>query len=139
MVFAVFIGQLLFLAISISAFVNSDLSFIDHLWMKPLMVPSWLILLLVVPWMAVLTFHQARTIALNLNTNEMINMNRYAHFWEGSMTAHAEPGHPHRVERKFKNPFDQGGMVENCKHFWFRKGKRYTLVNGHEVEMAQVV
>jgi len=80
-----------------------------------------------------------------MNTNEMINMHRYEHFWEGPLTVkgvwaaqidgieneephihengkpcnhHHGDGHEGSHQRRFKNPFDQGSAWRNCVQFW---------------------
>jgi hypothetical protein len=84
-----------------------------------------------------------------MNTNELINMYRYSHFWEGPLQAVAVTqedacGHGHGPGqscgsrkppgRRFKNPFDQGGSWANCKYFWCRqRAHRY-----EEIEMSDV-
>lgn len=135
LVFSVFTGMVFFLWVSISGVVHSGLPFSDQLWYKPLLIPVWLVHLVVVPWLGLLLLHQFRTIAMNMNTNEMINLQRYSHFWKMDGET-----------RRFSNPFDQGGVVANCMHFWFRKipstasrGKYSVIGNSQEIEMAAVV
>ena len=50
--------------------------------------------------------HKARLIALNMTTNEMMNIHRYRHFW---------------VMGRFNNPFHKGGVVKNCLDFWWTR------------------
>ena len=153
MVLSVFIGMVAFLSVTVTGFINSNSTLYTVLWEKPLLWPSWIVHVGIVPWLGILVFHQMRTIALNLNTNEMINMHRYSHFWEGPVKAEVVSechddhghnlghgkrcGHKHGSGRQFKNPFDQGGVVNNCKYFWFRK-HRYQPVGVDEIELAEV-
>ena len=160
MVAFVLAGMTLFSIISVQHALNSPLSWLDLLLSKPLLLPAWIIHLMVVPWLAILCFMQLRSIALNLNTNEMINMHRYAHFWEENDNDDKDENHHHSVGRhkctssqgkgcghskqpagkKFRNPFDQG-VLGNCKYFWFSKGtkSRYAPVPSSEVELARMV
>ena len=155
MVTCVLLGMIVFSIRSVNFAFDSQMPFFDLLWTKPLLVPAWIIHLMVVPWLAILCFMQLRSIALNLNTNEMINMHRYSHFWEDAVSSqpaqdpcgtHKHGGscsHSSKPPGKiFKNPFDQGGFVENCKYFWFSKGKgrnRYATVSTRDVELAKMV
>jgi ankyrin repeat protein len=152
MVASVFIGMIIFSIIWLNYAFNSGLSWLNLLWTRPLLVPAAIIHIMVVPWLGILCFMQFRSIALNLNTNEMINMHRYAHFWEHQESSSQECGGGKPCKKKFVNPFDQGGLVENCKYFWFNKGgikKHYDPVPNKEiggkyndpveVEMAKMV
>jgi palmitoyltransferase ZDHHC13/17 len=148
MVGCVWAGMTAFLIATISDIIeNRDRyeSIWDFLSIHPLIVPSWFIHLMVLPWVTILFFHQLRSIALNLNTNEMINMHRYAHFWEdplGEETAHADttcsdPTHAHHKEPRFNNPFDKGSKWDNCVHFWTRKSG-YQIVTNGDIELADM-
>lgn len=145
MVFSVWAGMLLFMYISISRAVNFSGSFLDFLWVKPLIAPLWLIHVVVIPWLTILLGSQLRSIAINMNTNELMNMHRYAHFWEGPMNVFAST-HQHvdgencrAPQRRFRNPFDKGGMVANCMHFWCRRnGHQYQSLSQEEIEMTHV-
>ena len=155
MVFSVWAGMVLFMYISISQSIHHPASFMDFLWSKPLLIPLWLVHVLVIPWLSILLGSQFRSIAINMNTNELMNMHRYAHFWEGPLNVFAQPAAPETdhvhgehchhsshsakpQERRFKNPFDKGGVGANCMHFWIRrKGNSYQRID--EIEMAAVV
>jgi ankyrin repeat protein len=149
MVFAVWLGMVLFVYISVSQAWRASVSLLEFLWMKPLVAPLWIVHLLVVPWLCILLGSQIRSIAINMNTNELMNMHRYAHFWEGPLQVFAQTDISNHVhgencnherpvpQRKFRNPFDQGGMVANCMHFWFRR-TRYQKLSSREIEMTHV-
>jgi hypothetical protein len=130
LVASVFFGMVDFAYLSISQVIDSSLPVSTQFWTKPLLLPAWMIHLVVIPWLGILLIHQLRIIGMNMNTNEMINMHRYSHFWE-----------IRDDEKRFKNPFDQGGMLANCSKFWFRKTKGYSVIGGpnHDIEMAAVV
>lgn len=150
MVFAVWFGMALFMYISISHAFSFYGSFSDFIWMKPLIIPIWFVHIVVVPWLSILLGSQLRSIAINMNTNELMNMHRYSHFWEGPLTVFAQPAeeadhvhgencnHSRPRQRQFRNPFDKGGVVANCMHFWFRKDGEYQQLSQHEIEMAHV-
>ena len=140
MILFVFIGSLFYLGISLTVFFTSESSFWTVWYERPLLIPCWVINGVICPWLAMLVTHQLRTIALNLNTNEMMNMHRYAHFWDGpAIVTGMIPGnnhhhhenddhhecdnssHHHGGGRKFRNPFDQGSVWKNCKYFWLRQ------------------
>lgn len=151
MVFSVWLGIVMWVFTSICQAIEAA-SFSDFLWNKPLILPLWIVYMFVTPWLTILLGAQLRSIAINLNTNEQMNMHRYSHFWEGPLNVLAsspeEPHHHHdgacnhapRPERRFRNPFDQGGIVANCKYFWFRKGRKYRALPQEDgVEMTHVV
>jgi hypothetical protein len=78
------------------------------------------------PFGSIMLFTQLRIVATNMNTNELLNMHRYSHFWqptavqsEAANLAQAQGdlmmNHLHAVA--FVNPFDKG-VIKNCLHFW---------------------
>lgn len=81
----------------------------------PLLFPILIIHLLTIPWVLMLIVHQCRLIAMNLTTNEMLNLHRYEHFWEIS-----EDGCL-RSLGNFHNPFDKGSWWKNTLDFWWRR------------------
>ena len=159
MVLLVFIGSAFYLGISISVFWQSQTTIWTVWYERPLLIPCWIINGFICPWLAMLTGHQLRTIALNLNTNEMMNMHRYAHFWDGPLTVAgiipSSSSHDHHDHhecdnsshhhhgpsgRKFRNPFDQGSVWKNCMYFWFRKGNNARQKHVYsEIELAEYV
>lgn len=72
----------------------------------PLLIIMGIIQCITMPLVCVLILHQARLIALNMTTNEMMNIHRYRHFW---------------VMGRFNNPFHKGGVVKNCLDFWWTR------------------
>lgn len=64
---------------------------------------------LTMPWIFLLTFQHLRMIGSNITTNEMMNVQRYEHFWVSM------PGQP----RRFVNPFNKGGFLRNQLDFWW--------------------
>lgn len=149
MVFSTWLGIAMYIYMSINQAVYSRLpSLIDFLWNKPFIFPLWIVYLVVFPWLTILLGAQIRSIAINMNTNELMNMHRYAHFWEGPLNViahhHEHTGSCNHGDshggRRFKNPFDQGGIFANCMYFWFRRGaKKYKKLPQNEIEMAHVV
>jgi len=81
----------------------------------PLLFLIALVQCLTAPWICMLIIHQGRLVAMNLTTNEMMNIHRYEHFWQivGS------PGMPMRKEHR--NPFNKGGPFRNCFDFWWSR------------------
>jgi len=160
MIIFVFLGSLLYLGISISVFISSQTTIWTVWYERPLLIPCWVINGVICPWLGMLVGHQLRTIALNLNTNEMMNMHRYAHFWDGPLTVtgiipqqvaddhhecdnsnhhhHGHHDHHGSAGRKFRNPFDQGSVWKNCKYFWFRRNRQNKHVYS-EIELAEYV
>lgn len=69
---------------------------------------------LTVPWVCMLLLHQCRLIAMNLTTNEMMNAQRYSHFWVQT----AMPGMPGASQKAFRNPFNKGSVLNNILDFW---------------------
>jgi len=146
MVLATFFGSLMYLILTINAFWSSETASLWTIWYeKPFLIPGWIINGAICPWLGLLVFYQLRSIAMNMNTNEMINMHRYEHFWEGPLTVkgvwaaqidgieneephihengkpcnhHHGDGHEGSHQRRFKNPFDQGSAWRNCVQFW---------------------
>jgi len=96
----------------------------------PVVVISIVLHTLTMPWVMCLIVHQSRSIAMNVSTNEFMNMNRYKHFWEEEVV---ERNGTLLSRRKFHNPFDQG-KVKNCLNFWLHKKKK----GGGYVELAAV-
>lgn len=78
----------------------------------PLLFFLLLIQILTVPWIAMLVFHQCRIVGMNLTTNEMMNLQRYEHFWITNFTS------PNHSTRTFTNPFNKGSFFKNCLDFW---------------------
>lgn len=67
-----------------------------------------------IPWLWLLGGYHTRLILRNLTTNEVMNMNRYDHFW----VTNEHHGHAHR---EFMNPFDKGSAWNNVlDFFWWR-------------------
>jgi ankyrin repeat protein len=67
------------------------------------------------PWVMCLLTQHLRGVALNLTTNEMINMHRYEHFW-----IHKVDREGHSTKR-FHNPFNKGSVIHNfLDFFWLR-------------------
>ena len=161
MILFTFIGSLFYLGISISVFLQSETTLWTVWYERPLVIPCWVINGLICPWLGMLVGHQLRTIALNLNTNEMMNMHRYSHFWDGPLTnvvgivtqqqdhqdahdcddsSHHHHHHDHQTGgRKFRNPFDQGSVYKNCKYFWFRSHNKQKQHLYSEIELAEYV
>merc|ERR1711957_67933 len=73
---------------------------------------------LTIPWVCMLCLHQSRLVAMNLTTNEMMNMSRYDHFkvLHQGMTV------------GFFNPFHKGSKLKNCLDFWWSRN-RTDIVN----------
>merc|ERR1711959_243718 len=67
-----------------------------------------------IPWVSVLTLHQLRLVGINMTTNEMINLNRYDHFWVQTGKG-----------KTLQNPFDKGGIARNCLDFWWYQNRSY--------------
>jgi len=78
----------------------------------PLLTLIFLVQFLTAPWVLMLIIHQLRLVMANLTTNEMMNMNRYEHFWATVVV----DGH---VQKMFRNPFSKGSVVKNCLDFWW--------------------
>ncbi|CAK0831550.1 unnamed protein product, partial [Prorocentrum cordatum] len=79
----------------------------------PLLALIIVIQCLTAPWVLMLLLHQVRLVAMNLTTNEMMNMHRYGHFWTVQELA------PGRRTKMFRNPFDKGSTLKNCMDFWW--------------------
>lgn len=91
-------------------------------WLSTLLIGYPLLCLMVVlqgfttPGILMLLFQQLRMIAVNMTTNEMINMQRYEHFWEET------GGENGSAKRKvFVNPFNKGSITANCLDFWWTR------------------
>mmetsp|Transcript_5858 Transcript_5858/g.11825 ORF Transcript_5858/g.11825 Transcript_5858/m.11825 type:complete len:585 (-) Transcript_5858:105-1859(-) len=67
------------------------------------------------PMVSMLTLQQLRLIGINMTTNELINANRYEHFWEEVKN---EAGGTKKV---FRNPFHKGNVIRNCLDFWWTR------------------
>merc|ERR1712096_230890 len=81
----------------------------------PLLAALMILQGLTSPGIFFLCAQHIRMIAVNITTNEMINMSRYEHFWvdrEGLAVGGVR-------RRKFRNPFDKGGVWLNCMDFWW--------------------
>jgi hypothetical protein len=65
---------------------------------------------LTIPWVTMLVKQHVSMLGVNLTTNEMMNYQRYEHFWK------TENG-----QRKFRNPFNKGGFWENHRDFWWTR------------------
>lgn len=83
----------------------------------PLLFLIMLIQMLTAPWVAMLCFHQSRLILMNLTTNEMMNMQRYEHFWISTLVG------PNHYQKQFVNPFHKGSAWKNCLDFWVTKNR----------------
>ncbi|CAD7958951.1 unnamed protein product [Amoebophrya sp. A25] len=88
---------------------------------------------LTIPWVCCLTSYHLRLVARNLTTNEVINLNRYAHFWTTGTDANGAP------KREFTNPWDKGGAQANCLDFWWWRtrgsyGKGYQSIPMQELD-----
>lgn len=77
------------------------------------------------PWVFMLVLHQFRLIVMNFTTNEMMNVQRYDHFWVVSQIA---PGH---MQKQFRNPFNKGGVVANCLDFWWYQNRGFAAAIDH--------
>jgi len=84
----------------------------------PLLALVGVVQMLTCPFVMILIFYQSRLVAMNLTTNEMMNANRYEHFWVSSATA--VPG---RMQKSFRNPFHKGSMFMNCLDFWWKRDR----------------
>jgi hypothetical protein len=83
----------------------------------PLLALIWIVQIITAPWVFMLVLHQGRLIAMNLTTNEMMNMHRYEHFWSAVQLA------PGRTQKMFRNPFNKGNYLKNCLDFWWSRGR----------------
>merc|ERR1719433_2077973 len=79
----------------------------------PLLFIIAIIHCLTMPWIFLLVLQHLRMISSNITTNEMMNVQRYEHFW---MSA---PGQP----RRFLNPFNKGGFLRNQLDFWWLRNR----------------
>eukprot|EP00931_Biecheleriopsis_adriatica_P121411 TRINITY_DN96495_c0_g1_i1.p1 TRINITY_DN96495_c0_g1~~TRINITY_DN96495_c0_g1_i1.p1 ORF type:complete len:557 (-),score=118.52 TRINITY_DN96495_c0_g1_i1:17-1687(-) len=75
------------------------------------------------PGILMLLLNHLWLIAVNLTTNEMMNLQRYSHFWTEA------PGDPKKV---FRNPFDKGSKLKNCLDFWWLRQRGETLASLQE-------
>eukprot|EP00439_Symbiodinium_sp_Y106_P009671 s7141_g1.t1 len=68
-------------------------------------------------------------IAINMTTNEMMNKDRYQHFWQ-------EVSQEKGVIRKvFRNPFDKGSALKNCLDFWWYRRRSAMNLGLREIEL----
>eukprot|EP00929_Paragymnodinium_shiwhaense_P097992 TRINITY_DN59554_c0_g2_i1.p1 TRINITY_DN59554_c0_g2~~TRINITY_DN59554_c0_g2_i1.p1 ORF type:complete len:595 (-),score=56.43 TRINITY_DN59554_c0_g2_i1:139-1890(-) len=65
------------------------------------------------PAILLLLVNHLYQIAINMTTNEMINVARYQHFWTD-----VEDGTSGKLTKKFRNPFHRGNSLLNCWDFW---------------------
>lgn len=99
-------------------------------WLSMLLMAYPMLLLVLLahcvtaPWVFMLLMHQARMIIMNVTTNELLNIQRYDHFW---VVKQIVPGH---VQRQFRNPFHKGGVVNNCLDFWWYQNRGYAAAMG---------
>lgn len=77
--------------------------------MLPITIMIMFVHAVTAPLILCLASHQIRLVGVNLTTNEMMNVKRYAHFWDWT-------GDGRRV---FKNPFHKGTVYANCMDFWW--------------------
>lgn len=63
------------------------------------------------PGIMFLFLNHVRMVAVNITTNEMMNLYRYGHFWK--MKANGG--------KEFDNPFDKGTWASNCLDFWWNR------------------
>jgi hypothetical protein len=85
----------------------------------PLLAICFIVHCFTAPWVFMLFLHQARLVATNLTTNEMINAGRYEHFWT---TVTIMPG---RMQKAYRNPFNKGGVWKNCLDFWWLRNRKH--------------
>jgi palmitoyltransferase len=163
MILATFSGSFMYLWVTIGAVVRGYDTW--SVYDQPLLIPGWVINFVICPWLGLLVFYQLRSISLNINTNEMINMHRYEHFWDGPLTVtgvlvpsdgvqndnNQQPVAEHETHgpecqhnrRRFRNPFDRGSIIGNCMQFWFpdsdhQQTRKYQPVP-KEIELAEYV
>lgn len=98
--------------------------FIGVLTGYPLLALIGCVQLFTCPFVLMLIVFQSRSIAMNLTTNEMMNANRYEHFWVTSTTAG-------RMQKMFRNPFNKGSRVMNCLDFWWKLERSHLVPQGH--------
>jgi len=67
---------------------------------------------LTAPFVLMLVLHQSRLVGMNLTTNEMLNVQRYEHFWIYV---------PGQMMRQYRNPFNKGNVWKNCLDFWWTR------------------
>jgi hypothetical protein len=83
----------------------------------PLLALMGFLQALTFPWILCLISQHLRGIAVNLTTNEMINMHRYDHFWVSKVHSSG------RQSRQFVNPFNKGSVVANFLDFWWLRAR----------------
>ena len=118
-----FVGMLILNSVAVCASLSSSYCSMkgdDLIWpifqsiaLDPLLFIAFMVAALLMPFSLIMTFSQLRIIALNLNTNEMVNAHKYAHFWQPSVAQ--EPND--EIVMRFVNPFDKG-IIRNCFDFW---------------------
>merc|ERR1712054_714074 len=84
----------------------------DLLTSYPLTVMMMMLQSFTAPGIVCLVLSHFRLIAVNMTTNEMMNSNRYEHFW----TTKKENGISKKV---FVTPFNKGSIWRNCMDFWW--------------------
>jgi len=90
-------------------------------WLSTLIVSYPLLCMMIViqgftgPGVTCLGVTQVRMIAVNMTTNEMMNCNRYEHFWEERTTGEG------MKSKTFVNPFHKGSVPNNCIDFWWTR------------------
>eukprot|EP00929_Paragymnodinium_shiwhaense_P008728 TRINITY_DN112694_c0_g1_i1.p1 TRINITY_DN112694_c0_g1~~TRINITY_DN112694_c0_g1_i1.p1 ORF type:complete len:594 (-),score=87.01 TRINITY_DN112694_c0_g1_i1:68-1849(-) len=68
------------------------------------------------PGILMLFLNHLRLVAVNMTTNEIMNANRYEHFW----TDVPDP-RTGQLSKRFRNPFSKGSMLMNCLDFWIAR------------------
>ncbi|CAE7948432.1 ANKRD50, partial [Symbiodinium sp. KB8] len=68
-------------------------------------------------------------IAINMTTNEMMNKDRYQHFWQ---EVNQEKG---VIRKVFRNPFDKGSTLKNCLDFWWYRRRSAMNLGLREMEL----
>merc|ERR1711865_51453 len=100
-------------------------------WLSSLLISYPLLCMMIflqgftAPGVFLLMVNHLRLIMINMTTNEVMNCQRYDHFWEETGD---DDGGPKR--KIFVNPFDKGGGVSNCLDFW------WTRRRGNEASQA---
>lgn len=80
------------------------------------------------PWIFMLIRQQGRFMAMNLTTNEMINMHRYEHFWHTAVVQGQQ-------RKMFHNPFCKGSQLKNCWDFWW--ARKRSVLNPREPKLPK--
>jgi hypothetical protein len=82
------------------------------------------------PMICMLASQHLRGVAVNMTTNEMMNVHRYEHFWVYGDSC--EGG----LVKKFRNPFDKGGAWLNSLDFWVLRRRSETSVEVKKAALA---